>query len=150
MSEAEGTVREVSVITIDQETAEHEFQRFVRLWEIDGDTATMDEDSREGFEGFERTICRALIRGTLAIDEEGAVTCQLPHTTELSSLTEVTLKVPTGAAMLKWDNYKERQNVHKMNAMLGAMSGQSPAVFSKIDARDLKPVMAVAVLFLGS
>ncbi len=136
-------------ITIDQGVAEAEFDRLVNLWEIDGDTETMNEESRDGFEDQKRRIVQGLVRGTVLIDDEGAVTCRLPHTTELE-MTELTLRVPTGAAMLKWDNYKDRQNVHKMNAMLGAMSKQNPAVFSKIDARDLKPVMAVATLFLAS
>ncbi len=139
----------MSAISVDQETAEAEFDRFVERWEIDGDTETMNEESRDGFEAHQRTITRAIVRGRLVFDDEAHATIKLPHTTELE-MSEVTLVVPTGAAMLKWDNYKDRQNVHKMNAMLGAMSNQNPHVFSKIDARDLKPIMAVATLFLAS
>lgn len=149
MSEAEETMRDVSAITIDQETAEAEFERFVDAWEIDGEVETMNEESRDGFEQHQRTIVRAIKQGRLLFDDEARATIKLPNTTEWAE-SELTLKVPTGAAMLKWDNYKEGKNVHKMNAMLGAMSGKNPAVFPKIDARDLKPAMAVATLFLAS
>ena len=138
-----------SISTIDYVTAEKEFDRFVELWEIDGDVETMNEESRDGYDAHKRAICRGIVRGTVTIDDEGAVTIKLPNTTELA-LPEITLGVPTGAAMLKFDNYKDRQNVHKMNAMLGHMSKQNPAVFAKIDGRDLKPAMAVATLFLAS
>jgi len=136
-------------VTISPELARAEFDRFVNLWEIDGDTDTMDDESREGFEDHRRKICKAIERGALTLTDNGGVCISLRHTT-LIELTSVTLHVPTGAAYTTWDNYKERQNVHKLNAMLGSMAKLPPATFSKVDARDLKLVMAVATLFLGS
>lgn len=135
--------------TVDEETAIIEFDRFIEIWEIDGDTAAMDEESREGFEDHKRKLVRGIMRGAILIDGEGLVTIRLKHTTQLE-LESITLKIPTGEALLRWDKYKDRQNVHKLNALLGAMCGQPPVIFAKMDARDLKPAMAVATLFLAS
>ncbi len=135
--------------TLSPEVAAQEFDRFVELWDIDGEVESMDEDSRDGFEDHKRRLCRGLRRGTITLDEEGSVTIQLRWPT-LESITEVVCKPPGGGAMLAWDKYKDRQQVHKLNAFLGSMTGQSPAIFARMDGRDLKSVQAIALLFLAS
>lgn len=149
MSEDAVTNIAAAATLVDEETAAAEFKRFIELWDIDGDTDAMDEDSRDGFEDHRRKLVRGIRAGRIAIDDEGAVVIQLRHSSQLE-LTEIKLCVPTGNALLTWDKYKERQQVHKLNAFLASMSGQNPATFAKMDARDLKPAMAVATLFLAS
>ena len=135
--------------TLSPEVAEKEFDRFVELWDIDGEVESMDEESRDGFEEHKRRLVRGLRGGSITVDEEGLVTIQLRWPT-LENLAEVVCKPPGGDAMLGWDKYKDRQQVHKLNSFLGSMCGQSPAIFARMDGRDLKAVQTVALLFLGS
>jgi hypothetical protein len=135
--------------TLSPEVAVQEFDRFVELWDIDGEVESMDEDSRDGFEDHKRRLVRGLRRGSVTIDEEGSVTIQL-RWPKMESVTEVVCKPPGGDAMLSWDKYKDRQQVHKLNSFLGSMCGQNPVVFARMDARDLKTVQAIALLFLAS
>ena len=62
----------------------------------------------------------------------------------------VTFHMPTGNSLLTWDKYKERQQMHKLNAFMGSVTKVAPAIYSKMDGRDLKVCQAVAQLFLAS
>jgi hypothetical protein len=133
----------------DKESAGFEFDRFADLWDLDSDMEEMTEEDQTGFADHRRRLIRGITRGTLTIDGGGTVRVELKHS-NIEGLSHLVLNVPKGDASLSWDRYKKEQNVHKLNAFLGSMSGQPPAMFSKLDGRDLKTVQAVALLFLGS
>lgn len=134
---------------ISKDAAEHEFGRLVDSWELDGDTSSMDDEDRDSFEALKRRVVLAICKGRLSIEDDGTVSYELlaPKVPDVPALS---FRVPTGSAVLSWDKYKERQSIHKLNAFMGEMSGQSPAVFASMDGRDLKIVQALAQLFLGS
>ncbi|MEE9393704.1 MAG: hypothetical protein V3W41_14470 [Planctomycetota bacterium] len=129
--------------------AEAEFERFAASWDLDTDTASMEEEDRKSFEDLQRKLVRKIVSGSLAIGDDGCATYTLMHP-KSDVLTEVTFSVPTGAAVVGWDKYKDRQNVHKLNAFMGACTKQAPATFAAMDFRDLKVCQAVALLFLAS
>lgn len=137
-------------VTMDLEAAEREFDRFVEDWDIDGEVDdTWTQEDREAFEEQKRRLVRRIGKGWIVIGDDSSVTIKLRHSDDID-LSEVVLRVPKGNAYVKLDIFKERENVKRMTSMLGSMSGQNPVMFAKMDARDLKPALAVATLFIGS
>jgi len=134
------------------EVAESEFQRFADEWCLDDDTASMEEEDRQSFDGLRRRLVRSIVDGSLVVNgaEDGTTLTYQLERSEFESLAEITFKVPKGDAVLSWDKFKDRQSIHKLNAFMGAMVNQNPMIFSRMDARDLKVCQAVAQLFLGS
>ncbi len=133
---------------ISREMAEQEFDRFCDLWDIDSDTDSMSVEDLDSFEAPKRRLVRAIEKGQASINEEGHVLFKLLAPTAVVS--ELTFKVPSGQAYMTMDKYKDRQNMHKLQAFMGSMTSQSPSVFSGMDGRDVKFCQGVALLFMGS
>lgn len=133
-----------------QDVADAEFDRFAAAWDLDTDVATMNEEDRDGFESLKRRLTRAVIAGRLVVGDDGNDLNYALGFSSFESLTTIRFQPPGGEAVLVWDKYKDRQNIHKLNAFLGSMTGENPAVFTKMDGRDLKVCQSVAQLFLGS
>ncbi len=128
--------------------AEAEFDRFAEAWDLDSDTASMEEEDRQGFEALKRRLIRKIESGHLTVDGEGMISYMLIE--PQGDTASLTFKRPTGHALVVWDRFKDRQQIHKLNAFMGSMTGQAPALFAEMDGRDLKVCQAVAQLFLGS
>lgn len=131
------------------EVAEADFERFVEAWDIDAETSTMEEEDRDEFAKLKRRFVNAVSAGAITISDVGDPTVSLRYSA-FESITELSFKVPGGAALLALDKYKEKQGVHKLHAYIGGMTGESPAIFGKMDGRDIKVCQAIAQLFLGS
>ncbi len=130
------------------EAAEAEFERFTDAWRIDTDMSGLDEEGAQSFHSTKRRLMVAIQRGVLTVDESGetlVLTLEFPNDNGVDRLT---MKPATGAALKKWDRFKERQQVEKINATMGDVCKCSPAVFTQMDLRDLKTVQAVTTLFL--
>lgn len=134
--------------TVDRETALLEFDRFVEIWDIDGATENMNAEDKESFEKERERIVKAIENGHVTIDDDGAFRYALRFAKE-GMLQELTLKVEN-ASMLKMDEYKDRQSMHKLYAYVASLAGVAPRVISSIDPRDEKVIRSVALLFLGS
>jgi len=132
---------------IDKDTAEVEFLRFCEEWEIDADTADMNEDDKVGFEQQKSKILKAIVKGRLAVNDDGSLTYTLSRSSEN---IDVIIKRPGGAALMEMDKYKDRESMHKIYSVLGSMTGKPPSFFSNLDGIDLKPFTAVVALFLAS
>lgn len=130
--------------TIDNDTAEKEFETFCEDWEIDNDITSMNEEDKTAFGGHKAKIINAIKRGRLKFDTDKSV---LIYNIDGN---EVVLSVPKGAAYMEMDKYKDREGVHKTYAVLGAMTGKNAAFFSNMDGRHLKTFMSVVALFLAS
>jgi len=133
---------------VDKKTAMVEFNKFVDLWDIDGDTEEMDDDDRAGFEDQARRIVRAIRKGRACVEDDGALGYTLID--EVNGVSTIKLKIPRGASYMAMDRYKDRQNMHKLMAYMADMSGQPVKLFSNMDGRDMKFCMAVVTLFLAS
>jgi len=133
---------------VDLETAENEFKRFVEEWEIDDDISTMDVESKEDFERLKRRIVRAVMKGRAVIDENGDIIYTLRKS--VNDIETLHFKLPYGIAYLSMDRHKDRQNVHKMNGILGNIVSQDPKIFAKMQGPDYKFCLGVVQLFLGS
>ncbi len=130
------------------EVVEKEFERFAAEWDIDSNSAGMSDEDRESFEPHKKRIVRGIQEGYIVIGDDGDPTYTLRK--PKGETTTITFYVPSGAAYMEMDKYKDRQLVHKMNAFMGSMTKQAPAFFSNMDGRDLKVCQAVVALFMGS
>lgn len=132
---------------VDRETAEQEFDRFLDAMDIDGDTAGMTDEDRQGFDGQKQTIVSAIRKGRLYINENGEPVFT-PSTVEIDGGV-ITFYEPSGASYMAMDSKKKGHDVAKMYAMMADMTKQPAKVFAKMKQRDLKVCQAVAVLFLA-
>lgn len=133
---------------VNKEVAEAEFERFATIWDIFHSVAQMTPEDRLSFEQQKLRIINEIIVGAVTVDEEGALIYVLKY--PFGELKEIKMSIPTGAAHMAMDLYKEGQNMHKMFAFMGSCSKKPPVVFSNMDGRDVKLPLAVASLFLGS
>ena len=129
------------------EMALQEFDRFTHAWDIDANVDAMNGEDKESFEVQKGRIVRAIQSGAATIDEEGDVTYALKH--PKGAVTSLCFKAGR-TSLIAMDQYKDRQNVHKMYAVIGSMVAQPPKLIANMDARDTKLCMGVASLFLGS
>ena len=130
------------------EVAEAEFARFAQIWDIDVNTDNMSGEDKESFNQQRGRIVNQIMAGHATVDEAGDIRYKLKYPE--GSVTELHFRVPKGDAYMAMDKFKDRQNIHKTNAFLGAMTKQPPQLFSNMDARDVKFCQGVVVLFLGS
>lgn len=130
------------------EVAEADFSRFVDAWDIDADTAAMNDEDREAFDQHKRKIIRKIVAGRAVINDEGCpvYTPFVP----LGETTEITFSIPDGAAYVAMDKYKDRQSVHKLNAFMASATKLPPASYAKMNGRDVKVCQAIFALFMGS
>lgn len=135
---------------VNRETAESDFDRFAEAWCLDTDTASMKDEDADSFKGLKRKLINAIAGGRLAVAEDGGVLIYQLQFPQTGGLTELEMRVPPGAALVAFDKLKERQAIGKLNAYMGSMCEQNPAIFSQMDGRDLKIVQAVATIFLAS
>jgi hypothetical protein len=132
------------------EVAEIEFARFVRAWRIDADMEGLDDEDVKSFNNTKRRVVCAIQSGILRVDDTGEELLFIPEFPAVAGIDELKMRPPTGAALTKWDKFKEKEQVKKINATMGDICKCNPAIFSKMDMRDLKVVQAVCTLFLVS
>jgi hypothetical protein len=133
-----------------EDQAQADFDRFAEAWLLDTDVDTMPEEDAQSFETLERKLLRAIREGVLSVSGDGVeleYKIRFPLTNGADVLT---IRPPTGAALMSFDRLKDRQNIAKLNAYMGSMCKTAPQVFARMDGRDLKIIQAVATIFLAS
>jgi hypothetical protein len=135
--------------TVSNEQANAEFDRWAEDWDIDSDVSAMDLEAREVFNSQRRRLVRAIRAGHLAVGDDSTLRYQLRFPV-FESITDLVFRPPSGEALLGFDKFRDRENFHKLNTFMGSMTGAAPAIFVKMDARDLKIPQAIATLFLAS
>lgn len=128
---------------------EDEFNRWAEAWEIDPDTDDMTQLDRDDFNIQKSQIIKAMKKGRMKYNDE---TESMEYTVSRSNVTmdkPISMRRPKGATYISMDKYKDREGVHKTFSMMAEMCGVPVAVLSNLDGIDLKPLMAVASIFLG-
>ena len=139
---------EVSTEKISRDVAEEEFVRFTRVWDIDVNTDNMSGEDKESFDQQKGRIVNQIVAGHAVVDEDGDIHYTLKYPKGDTAVLH--FRVPGGNAYTSMDSFKDRQNIGKLNAFMGAMTKQAPKFFSNMDGRDVKFCQGVAVLFLAS
>lgn len=135
-------------IKIERKTAEIEFNDFCEMWDIDNDVSTMSEEDKEGFEKQKNTIIKAIMQGRLTINKEDRTLNYIVSEFSEKSGEELKIRRLKGADYMSMDNYKEKENVHKMYSVIGNMIGRDPKFISNLDGADSKLLQAVMILFI--
>ena len=131
---------------IAQEVAEIEFKRFVDLMDLDLNPADMDEEDRKGFSAEKNRLIKAIMCGSLIINENGE---PIYTPQRIKDSTPITFYEPTGASLMAMDRKKRTEDVGKLYATMGDMTKTSSGIFSKMKMADLKVCTAITTLFLG-
>ncbi|MEI0797590.1 hypothetical protein R4Q14_04585 [Brachyspira intermedia] len=135
-------------IKIERKTAEIEFNDFCEMWDIDNDVSIMSEEDKEGFEKQKNTIIKAIMQGRLTINKEDRTLNYIVSEFSEKSGEELKIRRLKGADYMSMDNYKEKENVHKMYSVIGNMIGRDPKFISNLDGADSKLLQAVMILFI--
>ncbi len=134
---------------MDLETAEAEFEQWTESWEIDTDTATMEEQDYDDFRTSQRRIINIIRRGRFEFNQEEDC---VYYTTKATG-EKLRIEQPAGDGYINTDKYKEGKNVHKNHAVFAQMTNRPPAYFTNkanISGIDYKALMSIQSLFLGS
>ena len=132
-------------MSVDEETAERDFENFCLKWEMDVDPVHMNEEDEERFNKTKRLITLAIRRGRCVIEDDGVLIYTPFHSPNKNDLR---FKMPDGEVIMASDSRKEGHNVERSMKVLAQLTGQSKNRFKKMDGRDFKFCQAVVALFL--
>lgn len=136
-----------------KEIAIADFERFCEDWRInDGSIlAFEDSDSQDDFEKFRSQIILSMMHGDLVYNQDDETfTYNLVKTPKNVTDTTLTLTMTDGSSWLGMDQYKEKQTTHKGLSKVAAMIKMPVKFLSKLNDIDLKILMAINSIFLGS
>ena len=131
---------------VSQEVAEAEFARFGDAMDLDFDVSVMDDDDKAGFETQKRRVVRAIMKGSLVVNDKGEPV-YTPQRVE--SAEPITFFEPRGGALMAMDRRKKNEDVAKMYALMGEMTKVPARTYSSMPMADLKVCQAVVTLFLA-
>jgi len=129
---------------VDQETADREFERFATAMDLEIDTSKMDEEDRKGFEQQRGRVIKAIMTGSLVINEDGE-----PVFTPSFEGNALTFYEPTGGTYMAMDRKKNSENMARMATVMAEMTKTSPKTFANMKNRDFKVCLAITLLFMG-
>lgn len=132
---------------VDKETAEHEFDRFIEMMDLDLDTADMDQEDLNAFNKQKRRILRALEKGTLVINDNGEAV-YTPANPKSGYKEPITFHERTGASLMAMDNKKKNHDVAKTYAVLAEMCKVNQKVFASLVGTDVKVCEALFALLM--
>ena len=128
-----------------QEVAEVEFERFADAMDLDVNMSKMSEDDRQSFEPMKRRVVEAIIAGSVTINEKGEPVFRPAK----SEPAEIVFHEPKGSALMAMDARKKGQDVAKLYALMGEITGLPAVTFANMLNRDLKIAQAIVTLFLA-
>jgi hypothetical protein len=129
-----------------KEVAEHEFERFLELMDIDADMKSLDADDAASFEKLRYIVVKSICRGDTVVNDDGELifTPRKP----VSNITSLTFTELKGGGLKSTLPKKADDNARTIE-ILCALTRQTPNVFATMAMRDYKICKAIAVLFLG-
>lgn len=130
-------------IIVDNETAENEFDRWIRAMRIKFDRPYMDENDRKDNRESKGVILEMIQEGRVVVDDEG----QLKFNTENEGW--ITFYRPKGNVIAEMDKVKKTSDVGKLYAAMGALTRTSKGMFStKLWKSDVDICQEIFYLFL--
>ena len=114
--------------------------------DLDIDISNMDEDDRKGLELNKNRIVKAIVNGSMVVNDDGEPVFTPTNSKDPNPLT---FHEPSGASLMAMDKKKKSEDMGKMYAIMGNVTKTNAQVFSSMNNRDLKVCMAVITLFLA-
>lgn len=134
-------------IIVAKDIAEKDFERFGELNYLDFDLEGANEKDVASFESNKRVIVKAIMNGSLRIEDDGRAT-YLPITS--TDKSPIKFNKPEGAHLMEMDRRDQKESVGKMMVLLGAITGQPAKRFANMQKNpDLNVCLAVGTLFLA-
>lgn len=123
-----------------------EFNRFCESMDIDNNTEAMTEEDAKSFEEPKGVIIRAIMEGSLLINDDGEPEYTPKNSPKVGNLT---FREPNGADYMAMDRKKEGQNIAKMWTLAESVTKSAPGTIANLRNRDLKVVRAIMQLFMA-
>jgi hypothetical protein len=137
-------------MVLDKETAGKMFEEFCKDWRIKTDTTNFTDEDKQAFNQSKERILNAFEEGLLNILDNKNIEYTFLIPDDLENVKSVTIRRPKGATLMQSDIGKDEDKMKKMFAMMSECTKKPPSFYSKVDMIDLKVIMAVLTLFLGS
>lgn len=133
------------------EQANEELVDWFESMDIVFEPAEMDEESREDFEKYSRTLTRALRTGHVVISGDDLLVHLKSKTSDGTLIRTAPLKFaePKGHDWAAMDTIK-KGDVKKMYAMFASVTETDMALMNSLAERDLAIVRAIMQLFLAA
>jgi hypothetical protein len=129
---------------ISREVAVAEFDRFAEFARLEMDSFR-SESAQEKMETYRQHFIENVMKGRIAVDEDGAVTCS----TESEALPEVVFtRRPRQGDRKAMDTCKLTHVEEKEDAWLARVTNIAPSRLAKLEQHDIKMVKEVFYLFL--
>jgi len=129
---------------IAREVAEIEFARLCDAHRIEHDEAELDEAELDEWKAIKAPIVRALMAGTLIVDESG-----LPTYTPPGASRGVTFHKATGATFIALETYAGAKNLQNTIAAMAELTHSDRSEFAKMEAPDFQACLRLTKLFLS-
>jgi tRNA(Ile)-lysidine synthase TilS/MesJ len=133
---------------INKDLSEKEFENYCEANDIDFEESNMNEDERESFNAIKRRFVKACRKGRVIVDGRN-VEYTISDFSEKHKGEKIVFKRPTGKSFIAMDSFKEKENVHKLQAFASAATGQQVSFFSEIDNSDWLFFRDLVTLFLA-
>lgn len=125
--------------------AEDELKRFIESMDLELYTEGRPEKQAQALEKAKAVVVKAIQTGHITIDEAGLPTVHLKHPPPPGGLKTISFKRPTGSTIIAAQSPGVAPST-----LMHELTGQPPAIFSKLDYRtDYTVIDMVASLFLG-
>ncbi len=132
---------------INEEMALQEFDRFADSMDLDLDVSNMDAEDLTAFEKQKNRMVKALIRGSLVINDEGEAV-YTPSNSKSKHQTAITFHERTGSSLMAMDGKKKNCDIAKTYAIMADMCEVAPKVFAGLVGIDGKTCEAIYALLM--
>jgi hypothetical protein len=130
-----------------KEVAEQEFERWGEAMDLDFNVSAMLKEDSVEFERMKAKIVKALMRGSLIIDDCGRAV-YTPTNPESGHKDPITFKERTGAMIMAIDRFKKNQQAAAGYAMMAELCGLPPKTFAGLVGFDIKVCEAMFALLM--
>jgi len=130
---------------VSQEVAEAEFDRFCEEMDIENDESVLDEEDLTQWLKGKRRLVKAMMNGSLVINENGEAVYTPQKSGDIAPLT---FHESTVADLMVMDGKKKGHDVRKTIGVIAAMTKTTPATLSKLRGVDSKVMLALFALLM--
>lgn len=130
-----------------KEVAEQEFERWGEAMDLDFNVSAMLKEDSVEFERMKAKIVKALMRGSLIIDDCGRAV-YTPTNPESGYKEPITFKERTGAMIMGIDRFKKNQQAAASYAMMAELCGLPAKAFAGLVGFDIKVCEAMFALLM--
>lgn len=131
---------------VSREVAEEAFKDYCLNMDID-DASGEDEDDKKGFEQHKKLIVKALMDGTLTVNENSELVLTPKRSPKLQD--PLTFREPSAADFMAMDRKKDNAPITKTVVLMDSVTKSAPGTCSKLVGSDFKLAQSIMTLFIA-